>query len=196
MAEVPAIPERIGYMKEIGLDYGWGPTALVEWLLEHVHVYTGTSWGVAVIITAFLVRLALFKGYIEAADTSGRLAAIREYIKPLQTRLQAARRSGDQSAMLLATQELKALYRSSGIKVWKMGLPLIQLPIGFGTFRLLRGMVSLPVPGLDESGFLWIKDLTVGDPLFILPVLTTVAIHYAIKVCNHRPKPFAFSPEI
>ena len=187
-SDLPSIPEKLGYLKELGLDYGWGPTAFVEWLLEHVHVFCGTPWWASVILTAVVVRLALLKPYIEAADTSARIATIQESVKPIQVRLKVARNKKDQTAMILAAQELKSLYKSAGIKLWKIAIPFVQAPIGYGTFRLFRGMTSLPVPGLDDGGFLWIRDLTISDPYSILPVLTGVAIHYTFKVSIHELK--------
>lgn len=39
------IPEQIGYLKDLGLDYGWGPTSFVQWLIENIHVYMATHGG-------------------------------------------------------------------------------------------------------------------------------------------------------
>ena len=183
-SDLPSTPEKLGYLKDLGLDYGWGPTAFVEWLLEHVHVLSGTPWWASTVLVAVIIRLALLKPYIGAADTSARLATIQENIKPLQARMAQARSSQDQTAILLVTQELKTLYRSAGIKIWKIGVPFTQIPIGFGTYRLLRGMTDLPVPGLDEGGFLWLHDLTVADPYYVLPALTGLAIHIVAKVSS------------
>ena len=84
--------------------------------------------------------------------------------------------------MVQATQDLRALYRQADIQLWKLAVPLIQVPIGYGTFRLLKGMAALPVPGLEDGGLLWIKDLTISDPYMILPATTAIAIYYTFKV--------------
>lgn len=180
-SQLSSIPEHLGYLKDLGLDYGWGPTAFVEWLLEHVHILSGTPWWASIILTALAVRLALLKPFIEAADTSARIATLQPLIKPIQARLNQAKQNQDQAATLFGAQELQNLYRNAGIKLWKIAVPLVQAPIGYGTFRLLRGMSELPVPGLEEGGFLWIQDLTVADPFYVLPALTAVAIHWTFK---------------
>ena len=131
----------------------------------------------------------MLKGYIGAADVSARSATITDLQKPIKARLDAAKAAQDSAAMVQATQDLRALYRQADIQLWKLAVPLIQVPIGYGTFRLLKGMAALPVPGLEDGGLLWIKDLTMSDPYMILPATTAIAIYYTFKVrgatCNH-----------
>lgn len=181
-ADLPPVPETLGYLKDLGLDFGWGPTAFVEYLLEHVHIYTATPWWASILLTALAVRLALLKPYIDASDTSTRVVTMTELAKPIKARLDAAKSCRDQVAVMQAAQEMKALYQQAGIKLWKTTVPLLQVPIGYGTFRLLRRMAELPVPGLEDGGFLWLKDLTISDPYYLLPALTGWAIHLTFKV--------------
>ena len=185
-SDLPLIPETIGYLKDLGLDFGWGPTALVEYLLEHIHVYTATPWWASIVLTALVVRLALLKPYIDAADLSARVVAIAEVRKPIEARLSAAKAARDQTIYWQASKELRALYQQAGIKLWKMHVPLLQVPLGFASFRLFHRMTALPVPGLEDGGFLWLKDLTISDPYYTLPALTGLCIYYTVKVINDR----------
>lgn len=185
--DVSSVPEHIGYLKDLGLDYGWGPTAFVEWMIEHVHVYTAAPWWASVLIAAALVRLVLLKPYIEAADTSARIATIQDTVKPIQARVNAAREQKNQQEMMVAANELRALYRKAGIKLWKVAIPFIQIPIGIGSFRLFRGMIGLPVPGLEDGGLLWMQDLTVADPYFVTPLLFAAAVHTTFRVSSLQP---------
>ncbi len=181
-SDFSSVTEHIGYLKDLGLDYGWGPTAFVETLLEHVHVWTGTPWWASIVLTAVFVRLVMFKAYVNASDTSARLAIITPLVKPIQARISAAKAARDRQAMLAATAEIQDTYRSAGVQLWRLAVPMLQIPLGFGTFRLMRGMADLPVPGLDTQGLLWLQDLTLSDPLFILPIVTAGAFHYTFKV--------------
>ena len=174
----------IGYLKQLGLDYGWGPTAFVETLLEHVHVYADTPWWCTILLTALLVRAALFRFNLKASDHSAKLALAQHLTKPITERMKAARVAEDQVAMMAAATELKEVYKKTGFKILGMMGPFLQIPLGYGTFRLMRGMANLPVPGLDTGGFLWVKDLTVSDPYLLLPVVTALLFHLSVKVCD------------
>ena len=178
----PPVYEHLGFLKEMGLDYGWGPTSLVQTMLEHVHVYLGTPWWASIGITVLIFRAALFKFYINAADISARRALIKHLETPLVERMQAARAEGDTKAVWEARKEIKVLHKAAGIKPWTTFVPFLQLPIGFGTFRLMRGMATLPVPGFDTGGLLWVSDLTTPDPYYILPMVTAYSYYLAFKV--------------
>ncbi|MCJ1343812.1 Mitochondrial inner membrane protein oxa1 [Peltigera leucophlebia] len=173
--------EHIGYLKDLGLYYGWGPTAFIQTLLEHVHIYSGTPWWGSIILTALLIRLSLMRAYINAADTSARMAVLTPNVEPLKAQMKVAQQNQNKLELGRLTQEVRNLYKAADVKIWKVFVPMLQVPLGFGTFRLLRGMSELPVPGLENGGFLWLKDLTVADPYFILPLMTGLAFHVTFK---------------
>ncbi|MCJ1287617.1 Mitochondrial inner membrane protein oxa1 [Xylographa opegraphella] len=175
------LEEHIGYLKAMGLDYGWGPTAMMEYILEHVHVWTQTPWWASIILSAFLVRLALFKLNVNAADQAGRLARATPQIKPIQDKIKTARDTRDTHTMMVLSSQMKTIMKAEGVSYLKLLGPFLQIPLGYGTFRLLQGMSSLPVPGLDTGGILWIRDLTVADPYYTLPMLTSVMMYYTFK---------------
>lgn len=72
--------------------------------------------------------------------------------------------------------------KASGVKLWKTMIPMINIPISFGMFRLCRGMAGLPVPSLETGGALWFQDLSVADPFFILPVITAAVVWKGLQV--------------
>ncbi|KAI9676374.1 MAG: Mitochondrial inner membrane protein oxa1 [Caeruleum heppii] len=181
-ADIHAIPEHIGYLKELGLDYGWGPTAFVEVILEHIHVYTGSPWWLSITLTAVALRLALLKPYIGAADASARMMSIRPLTEPLTAAMRERQAAGDRAGVQQARLKLKQLYRDADVKMYKAFVPLLQVFLGFGSFRLMRGMADLPVPGLEHGGVLWFPDLTVPDPLLLLPIITGALFHVTARL--------------
>ena len=176
--------DYLGFLKEMGLDYGWGPTALVETLLEHVHIYLGTPWWASIGISILIIRAVLFKLYINATDVNARRQLIKHLEEPFTARIKTAQAEKNQKTLQEAWIERRALHKSAGISMWKSLAPLLQLPLGYGTFRLMRGMAYLPVPGFDSGGLLWMTDLTQSDPLFILPVATAAAYYFTFKVSS------------
>ncbi|PQE21780.1 inner membrane oxaA protein [Rutstroemia sp. NJR-2017a BBW] len=175
------MPEHIGYLKELGLDYGFGATSVMEWTLEHIHVFCGGPWWVSIGLAAVFWRLVLAKPNFDAAENATRMAAIKDVTAPIQARMFEANRVGDTTEMLVQRQELARIYRRAGIKLIKSFTPALQIPIGYGTWKLLRAMALLPVPGLLDGGILWFYNLSIPDPYFILPIITSGILHLVLK---------------
>ena len=181
----PHIEKYIGFLRDMGLDYGWGTTSLVERMLEYIHIYSGTSWWVSIVMLVIAIRLSIFKFYINAQDTSARMQAVKPLTKDLDARAKKAMASQDRQEMYLCQQQRKAFNKKVGIRQMNLFYPIIfQVPLGFGTFRLLRGMATLPVPGLDEGGPLWLSDMTIPDPYFVMPLLITGMYMLSFRVSH------------
>lgn len=180
------MPVHIGYLKTLGLDYGWGPTAIMEWLVEHVHVYAGTPWWLSISLAVIGIRFAVLKAYMAAADTSAKLQGVRTVTAPITEEMLKEQKAGNQVGVMQLRQKLKLVHQRAGIQTWKAFVPMTQVFIGFGTFRLMRGMSGLPVPGLDTGGVLWFQDLTLADPYMIMPVTTALMTVIVMKVYSYR----------
>ena len=190
------IPEHIGYLHELGLDYGWGPTSVMQWIIEHIHVYAGTPWWVSISLAAIAMRAVLFKPYVDAAENAARMQTIMPITKPLSNKMQEAAKAGDNALVMQIRGEIQMITRRAGVKLWKGAVPMVQVFAGYGTFVLLRAMSNIPVPGLETGGFLWIYNLTVPDPFFILPLATSAVLHWVLRVSlllrpsSHSPPSF------
>ncbi|KAG9244701.1 mitochondrial export translocase-like protein Oxa1 [Calycina marina] len=175
------LPEQIGYLKSLGLEYGWGPTSMMEWLLEHVHVFAGTPWWISIGITAVVVRVVLLKFYVGASDVSARLAAIKPMTDPFTEDMKAAQKRRDTAAVMMARSEISQMHKKAGIKVHRAFIPMLQVFTGYGTWKLLRAMSLLPVPGFEDGGALWFYNLAVPDPYFLFPLATSGMLYYTLK---------------
>jgi YidC/Oxa1 family membrane protein insertase len=180
--DLASIPEDIGYLKALGLDYGWGPSSLIEYVIEHFHIWGGLPWWASIVGAGLLVRLALLKPMLGAADTSTKINNLRDVSTPLRTKMTTAAREGKQTEMMQARMELNNLHAQHGVKPWKSFVPLLQVPLGFGCYRVVKGMTALPVPGLALESVGWIKDLTVADPYFVLPATTALFMYLSFRV--------------
>ncbi|KAI2463975.1 60Kd inner membrane protein-domain-containing protein [Annulohypoxylon bovei var. microspora] len=166
------IPEQIGYLKNLGLDFGWGPTSCCQWLLEHIYIYTGMPWWASLTTVAFAWRILFFKPSLTASKHQARLAMLArdpayiqakaEYDEATYKGLGVLAQKGAHTKML----QLKKKYDASTMKSLAT---LWSFPFTFGMFRLVRAMATLPVPSLETGGMLWFTDLTVHDPYYIMP---------------------------
>ena len=162
----------------------------MQWLLEHVHIYSGLPWSLSIIATTLLVRVGVFYFYIRQADTAARTAALSPIVKPLNEKMLERMRAGDQQTAMTYRKQISAVYKDADIHPFKAALgPLMQAMLGFGAFRLIRGMADLPVPGLQSEGLLWIADLTKSDPYMILPVAVAGMMHLVVRVRTNLSPP-------
>ncbi|PWY86410.1 hypothetical protein BO94DRAFT_585993 [Aspergillus sclerotioniger CBS 115572] len=179
--DINAIPEQIGYLKQLGLDFGWGTSSIVEWLIEHFHVAAGLPWWGGIVATGIFIRLALLGPMLSAVDASTRLNNIKHLTGPVRKEMMMAHKRNDTVESTKKRAELSRLHSSHGVAPWKAMIPMAQIPLGFGCYRVVNNMCGLPVPGLATESVAWLQDLTVADPYFILPIVSAVCMHLTLK---------------
>ncbi len=118
------------------------------------------NYGVAIILLTFLVRILFWPLTHKTAESSRKMAAIQPKVKELQAKFK------DNPQKL--QQETWALYRAEKVNPLASCLPmLIQLPVFFALFTVLRSAVEL-----RYAPFLWVADLSEPENLFpgLLPL--------------------------
>ena len=82
-----------------------------------------------------------------------------------------------------ATKELFDFKRKNGISELSLLGPIFANGAIFTTmFFALRGIANHPVESLKTGGLSWFTDLTMADPMFLLPLITSSSIFANIKV--------------
>ena len=106
----------------------------------------------------------------------------------LQEKISDARRRGDMFEMAQLTQELQVYSKKKGINPLKNAVPLfLQVPVFMSFFLGLRGMTNCPVESMSSGGIFWFENLTLTDPFYILPLLTSSTLF--LQVINDNRKP-------
>ncbi|PNS16499.1 hypothetical protein CAC42_233 [Sphaceloma murrayae] len=180
---VPLPTEQIGYLKSLGLDYGWGPTSVLEWVLEHVHVYTGLPWWSSIVISSVALRLLFFPLLMRMSDTQARMAHIKPKLDEYNQQMLIGYRTQDMTMAATAQQNMQNLRLRAGVTF----VPMIanvsaNMVFAVCALKLLRNMSSLPVPGMLNGGAFWFTDLTVADPYYLLPAVMAVAFHVTLRL--------------
>jgi YidC/Oxa1 family membrane protein insertase len=177
------LPDQIGYLHSIGIDYGSGPTSCIQYLLEHVHVYSGLPWWGSIMVTAFTLRLIMLPLFVRGADANARSMAVIPLTKPWTDKMTEANRIGDRATSMACLQHVMQIRKEAGASLWKSTYPMIvQAVVGYCGFKLLHRVATLPVPELYNGGFGWITDLTASDGYLVLPVLMAATIHVVIRM--------------
>ena len=138
--------------------FGWLARPLLLFLNWLYHWCN--NWGLAIILLTFFVRLALFPINIKSYKSMKVMQKIQPQIKQLKKK-----HKSDPKKMNL---EVMALMKQQKANPLGGCLPLfIQFPVFIALYRVLGESIEL-----YQSPFLfWIKDLSLKDPYFILPVL-------------------------
>ncbi|ENH68873.1 Mitochondrial inner membrane protein OXA1 [Fusarium oxysporum f. sp. cubense race 1] len=185
------MPENIGFLKEIGLDYGWGPTSVMQWVLEHVHVYTGLGWGGSIVATALLLRVIMIYPQLRSVKFSAATAKMKadprakESLELMKKGYQTGDREMVQKGQFIGNMVRKEY----GTEVKNMFWAFVQIPFSFGLFRVINGMIHIPVPSMENAGWAWFTDLTAADPFYALPVAGTVLLVGTLKLNSKYTPP-------
>jgi len=167
--------------RELKLTVDYGVLTVLSqplfWLLDFVHGWV-KNWGLSIILVTFLIKLAFYK--LTAA--SGRSMAKMRKLGPRMKALQEQHKD-DREAL---SQAMMAMYKREKVNPAAGCLPiLIQMPFFFAFYWVLIESVEM-----RQAPFaLWITDLSVRDPFFILPLLMGGAMLFQMRLNPAPPDP-------
>lgn len=153
---------------ELTVDFGF-LTIIAQplfWLLKTIHGFVG-NWGWAIVFTVLVIKAILYKLSEAAYKSMARMKKLQPKMAALKER-----HGDDRAAMGQATMEL---YKKEKVNPLGGCLPmLVQMPIFIGLYWALLESVELR----QAPWILWIEDLSIRDPFFILPVLMAAAMFF------------------
>lgn len=153
--------EHLAKGLDLTVDYGilWWISQPLFALLKFIQSFVG-NWGVAIIIITIIVKGAMYPLTKAQYVSMGKMRALQPKMAALKERYGDDRQKMSQGMMELYKKE----------KVNPMGgcFPLIlQMPIFLALYYVFLESVEFRHAGF----FLWITDLSVQDPYYVLPVL-------------------------
>ena len=164
---------------DLVVDYGWlwWIAQPLFWLLTVIQGVV-VNWGVAIIFLTLLVKLAFFQ--LSAAGYKS-MARMRK----VQPRIMAIREeyANDKAKQ---SQAMMELYKKEKINPLGGCFPiLVQMPVFIALYWVLMESVEL-----RQAPFaLWINDLSVMDPYFVLPILMGASMYFMQKLNPAPPDP-------
>lgn len=157
---------------DLTVDYGplWWLSQALFHLLQILHGFV-MNWGVAIILITLIVKGAMFWLTKKQYESMAKMRALQPKLTQLKDRFGDDRQKMSQGMMELYKKE----------KVNPMGgcFPLLlQMPIFLALYWVLLESVEL-----RHAPFaLWITDLSVPDPFFVLPILTGASMFLLQKL--------------
>ena len=171
--------EEISPYLDLSVDYGWlwWIAQPLFWLLIKIHALVG-NWGVAIILLTVLIKAVFFK----LSATSYRSMANMRRVQP---KMQDIREQyGDDKQK--QSQAMMELYRKEKINPMGGCLPiLVQMPVFIALYWVLMESVELR----HAPFMLWIDDLSVMDPYFVLPLMMGASMWFMQKLNPPPPDP-------
>ncbi len=129
------------------------------WLLSHIHAIVG-NWGWAIVLLTILVKAVFFKLTEAQYKSMARMRKLQPRIEQLKERY------GDDRQRM--SQAMMELYKTEKANPLSGCLPmLVQIPVFIALYWVLLESVELR----QAPFILWITNLSVRDPYFVLPLL-------------------------
>ena len=164
---------------KLTVDYGV-LTLLAQplfWLLARVHSLVG-NWGWSIVLVTLLIKLAFYKLTATSGRSMAKMRKLQPRIKALQERYK-----DDRQAL---GQQMMDLYKREKVNPAAGCLPiLIQMPFFFAFYWVLIESVEMR----QAPFMLWITDLSVRDPFFVLPLLNGAAMFLQQRLSPAPPDP-------
>ncbi|KAH8268757.1 hypothetical protein KR018_000983 [Drosophila ironensis] len=166
----------------IGLG-GWSPVGIVQNCMEFLHCTWDLPWWSAIAVGTLVVRTIIFPLVIVAQRNSARMNNNMPQMQMLQLKMTEARQSGNAIESARYAQEMMVFMKERGVNPLKnMVVPLAQAPLFISFFMGLRQMANTPVDSMRDGGLFWFTDLTLADPLYLLPLITSATLYLTIEI--------------
>ena len=171
--------ESIAPGLELVKDYGFFTilSKPLYWLLDKLHGVIG-NWGWAIVALVFLLKILFYPLNAKAYASMAKMKAINPKVMDLRERYK------DNPQQM--QQEMMRIYREEKVNPMGGCLPiLIQIPVFIALYWVLLSSVEMR----GAPWILWIKDLSVRDPYFILPIVMTLTTLLQTALNPQPPDP-------
>ena len=156
----------------VAIEYGWFTFIAKPMfsVLNYLHGHLG-NWGWAIVFLTLFIRLLLYPLTYRGMVSMQKLKAISPQVKEIQ-----AKYKGEPQKMQAKVMEL---YKKHGANPLGGCLPmLLQIPVFFAIYRVLLNAIELQ----GAPWILWIEDMALMDPYYVLPVLMGISMYYQQKM--------------
>tara|TARA_B110000858_G_scaffold89247_1_gene103110 strand:- start:27641 stop:29374 length:1734 start_codon:yes stop_codon:yes gene_type:complete len=148
-----------GLDKTIDYSFLWFIASPIYWLLSRINSVVG-NYGISIVLLTIVVKSAFYK----LSETQYRSMAGMRRLMPKMQQLKESY-GDDKMKLQKATMDL---YKKEKINPFGGCLPmLVQMPVFIALYWVLLESVELR----HAPFMLWLTDLSVRDPFFILPLL-------------------------
>ena len=156
------------------LDFGFfGPIGKYLFLaLQFIHTSISGwpgAWGWAIVILTILINLVILPLRIKTMQSGLKMQRIQPQMDAIKERYKKYKATDPKRNEM--NVEIMKLQKDNGVNMFGGCIPtLIQLPLLFAFFTMLRSVVEL-----RQAHWFWLPDLSSADPYHILPIVMIVS---------------------
>ena len=159
---------------------GWICRVLLEFLNWVAGWFPASiAYGMGIILVTFLVKLIFAPLSWKSTRDMRKMAAVQPQLKALREKYK-----NDTQHLYYEQQKL---FKENGVSQFGGCLPmLVQIPVFFAMFNTFRGAIEIRL-----APFLWVKDLSMPDAIFGLPIHPLALMTGATMYLQQRLTPMA-----
>lgn len=164
--------KNLGHKLDLSIDYGIFGIIAVPILkgLKFFYSYI-PNYGVAIILITLLIRLLLFPLQFKSFKSMKKMQKLQPELQKIKDKYK------DEPQRV--QKETMELFKKSGANPMGGCLPmLLQMPVFFAMYQVFLHSVEL----LGAPFALWITDLSIKDPYYVLPVLMGASFFLQTKL--------------
>jgi YidC/Oxa1 family membrane protein insertase len=164
------------------IQFGWMSILATPlyWILRFLNEHGVPNWGWDIIIVTVVFNLLMLPTRLMMMRSSLKMMRIQPKVDALKKRYAHLKVSDPKRAEM--NTEMMALYKTENVNMYGGCLPLlIQMPLFFAYYRVLANVIEL-----RQAHWYWLHDLSVADPLHVLPILI-IASMFAVQFITPSP---------
>ncbi len=172
---------QLGYGLEDVTPYGYrwlqpviGPlAAAVLWVLNTLHDTLGIAYGWVLVIFGVMMRVVLWPLNAKAMRSQMRTMAVQPLLQEIREKYKSDPEKQQQAIM--------SLYKEHGFNPFGGCLPLlVPFPVLITLFFVFQNTIAF-----RGAEFLWLPDLSLRDPFYLLPMILVVSMFALQWVMAH-----------
>lgn len=171
--------ETLGKGLELTVDYGIFTifSKPIFWMMTKIHSIV-QNWGWSIILLTIMIKLAFYRLSASSYRSMAKMKAVGPKLQSVREK-----HGSDKQAQQAAMMEL---YKKEKINPLGGCLPIVvQIPVFIALYWVLLESVELR----QAPWMLWIEDLSIKDPLYILPVIMGISMFVQQKLNPPPPDP-------
>ena len=163
------------------VNFGWfgSISKILLFALQWLHRYI-SNWGWAIVVLTLVINFAVFPLKMKSWRSMQEMQKVAPEMRSIQDRYKKYSMTDPRRKKM--QEEIAELYQRHGINpLASLGgcVPmLVQMPIWWALWRVLTGAIELR----HAPWVFWIRDLSVRDPYYILPVAMAITMYLMTKM--------------